>query len=140
MKTTKRDVLDELDAIVADLFAKADGYLLSAKAYNCRSTEAIKSGLIKGAAVMRVNAERIQALIAKHRETSSGKASTAGSAPAALATETRPVEQVSADSEARDGQGEAGAEPPHQAQGSLDVRGLPSDHDGAGSGPQGPAE
>lgn len=68
MKTTKRELLDDLTAAVADLYSKSDDYLRNAKSYHCRSNAEIRAGLVKGAAVMRMDANKIQALIDKHKD------------------------------------------------------------------------
>lgn len=68
MKTTKRELLDDLTGAVADLYAKSDDYLRSSKSYTCRSNSDVRAGLVKGAAVMRIDADRIASLIAKHSE------------------------------------------------------------------------
>ena len=61
-------LLDDLRTLEADLRTKADDYLRSSKAYTCRSNSDVRAGLVKGAAVMRINADRIGAIIAKHSE------------------------------------------------------------------------
>ena len=129
MKTTKRDVLDELDTIVADMFAKADGYLLSAKAYNCRSTEAIKSGLIKGAAVMRIDAAKIQAVIEKYKDQPNGQASAARSTRQTTAPIQAAVAEVSTDPSTQDGTMASGTESSDQDTGPMDLPGMRPDHD-----------
>jgi len=61
-------LLDDLRTLETDLRTKADDYLRSSKAYTCRSNSDVRAGLVKGAAVMRIDADRIGAIIAKHSE------------------------------------------------------------------------
>ena len=126
MKTSKRDVLDDLGALTLDLYAKSDDYLRNAKAYHCRANAEIRAGLIKGAAVMRMDAAKVQAVIDKHKDQPSGQASATRIANRAPTSESRPVEQVSTATGAQDGTMAAGEESPDQAAGPVDVRSLPA--------------
>jgi len=60
-------IIADLEAAVADIYAKADDYLRSSKSYTCRGNSEIRAGMIKGAAVMRVDASKVQAVIDKHK-------------------------------------------------------------------------
>ena len=128
MKTSKRDVLDDLGALTLDLYAKSDDYLRNAKAYHCRANAEIRAGLIKGAAVMRMDAAKVQAVIDKHKDQPSGQTSATRIANRTSASESRPVAEVPAVAEATDGQVAASAEPPDQDEGQVGLSRLWTDH------------
>lgn len=59
-------ILDDLRTLEAEMRGKADDYLRSSKAYTCRSNSDVRAGLVKGAAVFRMDADRIAAIVAKY--------------------------------------------------------------------------
>ena len=63
---TAAPILADLRALEAEMRGKADDYLRSAKAYTCRSNSDVRAGLVKGAAVFRMDADRIAAIVAKY--------------------------------------------------------------------------
>ena len=129
MKTTKRDLLDDLTGLVADLHAKADDYLRSSKAYTCRSNSDVRAGLVKGAAVMRIDAAKIQAVIDKYKEQSNGQASAARSTRQTTAPIPAAVAEVSTDPSTQDGTMASGTESSDQDTGPMDLPGMRPDHD-----------
>lgn len=102
-------IIADLQSLVVDLYAKADDYLRSSKSYTCRGNSEIRAGMIKGAAVMRVDASKVQAVIDKHKEQADVLAEVQHSEPSyrPLATE---------------------AEPEDQDTGHVDLSSVPEDH------------
>lgn len=140
MKATKRELLDDLIGAVADLYAKSDDYLRNAKAYHCRSMAETRAGLVKGAAVMRMDASKIQALIDKHKDSANGQVSAARVSRSAAGAAPATVAEVGVVGEADTGPHQDDAQRADQAQGQLDVPSLRSGHDGTGSRPHTTAE
>lgn len=94
MKTTKRELLDDLIGVVADLYAKADDYLRNAKSYHCRSNAEIRAGLVKGSAVMRMDAHKVQSVIDKHKEVATVRVARVEVAQTPEPTQEEPPEPV----------------------------------------------
>ncbi len=55
--------MTKLADLPAEFRAQQQQYLTNAKAYTCKSTAAIKSGLVKGAAVWEMAARRVEAAL-----------------------------------------------------------------------------
>lgn len=67
-------LLDDLRQVVTELRDKADSYLRSSKAY--KSDE--RAALVRGAAVFRLSADKIEAIVGKHGEGNGAQAGEAG--------------------------------------------------------------
>lgn len=122
-------ILDDLGALVADLYARADDYLRNCKAYHCRGNAEVRAGLVKGAAVMRIDAAKIQAVIEKYKDQSNGQTSAARSTRQTTAPIPAAVAEVSTDPSTQDGTMASGTESSDQDTGPMDLPGMRPDHD-----------
>ena len=119
---------------------KADDYLRAAKGYQCRSNSEVRAGYVKGAAVLRMCADQLDAAYASSTEAqATPPESSAPSTPDQPITRRRgrratgAMAEEHADTEAGDGQAAPDAEPADQDAGQLDVSGLRSGNYGTGS-------
>lgn len=126
MKTTKRELLDDLTAAVADLYSKSDDYLRNAKSYHCRSNAEIRAGLVKGAAVMRMDANKIQGIIDKHKDSANGQVSAARVSRSAAGAEAAALAEVGTVGEADSRNDPDESELQDQGSRQVDVSGLPA--------------
>ena len=117
-------ILDDLGALVADLHAKADDYLRNCKAYHCRGNAEVRAGLVKGAAVMRIDAAKIQAVIEKYKDQPNGQASTARSPRQTTAPIQAAVAEVTERTQAPHWPLAASTEPSDQDAGHVDLPGV----------------
>lgn len=114
-------ILDDLGALVADLYARADDYLRNCKAYHCRGNAEVRAGLVKGAAVMRIDAAKIQAVIDKYKDQSNGQTSAARSTRQTTAPIQAAVAEVGIGDQAHSGNDPNEQELSDQEPGSVDL-------------------